>query len=202
MVCIVLLRESVCSISLISPREGGSLCLTALPSFACGRRASVGAPTPLSRTKGSKYLLPSLYIMSADALPCIRWICICVLPLSPLIVLSPSFFPACYPLFCAPVVCSFVYTCVYSCVPTCTLLYTRVYTEAFITTSFRGSLLLYGWALVYSTNGLSSARQQGRCQLGGRTPLSCMEGLVPTLWIAFSLRCGGLLSPSSPHPYK
>ena len=62
---------------------------------------------------------------------------------SPLTVLSTSFFPACYPLVGAPVVCSFVYTCVYSCVPTCTLLYTRVYTEAIITTSSRGSSQLY-----------------------------------------------------------
>ena len=89
-----------------------------------------------------------------------------VLSLSPLTVLSTSFFPACYPLFWAPVVLVFVYTCVYSCVPTCTLLYTRVYTEAIITTSFRGSLLLYGWALVYSANELSSARQKGSYQLG------------------------------------
>ena len=96
----------------------------------------------------------------------------------------------------------FVYTCVYSCVPTCTLLYTRVYTEAIITTSFRGSLLLYGWALVYSSDELSSARQKGWCQLGGWTPLSCTEGLVPALWIAFSLRLGGLLSSSSRLPYK
>ena len=89
-------------------------------------------------------------------------------PLSPLTVLSASFFPACYPFVVALTVYCFVYTCVYSCVPTCTLLYTRVYTEAIITTSFRGSLLLYGWAslcvvdgslflygsaLVYSANG-------------------------------------------------
>ena len=102
-------------------------------------------------------------------------------PLSPLIVLSTSFFPACYPFVGALTVCSFVYTRVYSCVPTCTLLYTRVYTEAIITTSFRGSPLLCGSALVYSTNGLSSARQKGSCQLGGWTPLSCTNGLVPTL---------------------
>jgi len=122
--------------------------------------------------------------------------------LSPLTVLSPSFFPACYPFVGALTVSCFVYTCVYSCVPTCTLLYTRVYTEAIITTSFRGSLLLYGWALVYSANGFSSARQKGSCQLGGRAPLSCTGGLVPTLWIVFSLRCGGLLSSSSRLPYK
>ena len=130
-------------------------------------------------------------------------------PLSPLTVLSTSFFSDCYPFVGTLTVCCFVYTCVYSCVPTCTLLYTRVYTEAFITTSFRGSLLLYGWvslcivedspllygsALIYAANELSSARQEGWCQLGGRTPLSCTGGLVPTLWIAFSLRCGGLLS--------
>ena len=71
-----------------------------------------------------------------------------VLSLSPLTVLSTSFFPACYPLVGAPVVHVFVYTCVYSCVPTCTLLYTRVYTEALITTSFRGVCRLYEWALL------------------------------------------------------
>ena len=119
-----------------------------------------------------------------------------VLSLSPLTVLSTSFFPACYPFVGALTVCCFVYTCVYSCVPTCTLLYTRVYTEAFITTSFRGSLLLYGWvslcivedspllygsALIYAANGLSSARQKGWCQLGGWTPLCTTEGFVLTL---------------------
>ena len=118
----------------------------------------------------------------------------CVLSLSPPTVLFASFFPARYPFVVALAVCCFVYTCVYSCVPTCTLLYTHVYTEAIITTSFRGSPLLYGSALVYSSDGVSSARQEGWCQLGGRTPLSCTGGLVPTLWIAFSLRCGGLLS--------
>ena len=102
-------------------------------------------------------------------------------PLSPLTVLSTSFFPACYPFVGALTVCCFVYTCVYSCVPTCTLLYTRVYTEAIITTSFRGVCRLYEWALFYSTNGFSSARQKGSCQLGGWTPLSCTNGLVPTL---------------------
>ena len=113
-----------------------------------------------------------------------------VLSLSPLTVLSTSFFLACYPFVGALVVCSFVYTCVYSCVPTCTLLYTRVYTEAFITTSFRGSLLLYGSALVYSANGLSSARQKGSCQLGGWTPLSSTEGLVPARRMDTSQLCG------------
>ena len=58
----------------------------------------------------------------------------------------------------------------------------------------RRSLLLRLGVHVGCTNGLSSARQKGSCLLGGWTPLSCTEGLVPTLWIAFSLRCGGLLS--------
>lgn len=101
--------------------------------------------------------------------------------LSPLTVLSASFFPACYPFVGALTVSCFVYTCVYSCVPTCTLLYTRVYTEAFITTSFRGVCRLYEWALLYSMDGLSSARQEGSCQLGGWIPLSCTEGFVLTL---------------------
>ena len=81
-----------------------------------------------------------------------------VLSLSPLTVLSTSFFPACYPFVGALTVCCFVYTCVYSCVPTCTLLYTHVYTEAIITTSFRGVCRLYEWALLGSLEGLVSAR--------------------------------------------
>ena len=112
-------------------------------------------------------------------------------------------------LFCVHVgiqLCTHVYTVVYTrvhcCIHACTLLYTRVYTEAFITTSFRGVCRLYEWALVYSTDGLSSARQKGSCLLGGWTPLSCTEVLVPTLWIAFSLCRGGLLSSSSRLPYK
>ena len=82
-----------------------------------------------------------------------------------------------------PVLCTRVYTVVYPCVHCCIHACTQ-----------RRSLLLRFGALVYSANGLSSARQEGSCQLGGWTPLSCAGGLVPTLWIAFSLCRGGLLS--------
>ena len=100
--------------------------------------------------------------------------------LSPLTVLSPSFFPACYPFVGALTVCCFVYTCVYSCVPTCTLLYTRVYTEAIITTSFRGSLLLYGWAFLCVV--------EGSPLLYGWVLLGLPEGLVPARRMDTSLQ--------------
>ena len=117
-------------------------------------------------------------------------------PLSPLTVLSPSFFPACYLFVGALTVCCFVYTCVYSCVPTCTLLYTHVYTEAFITTSFRGSLLLYGWAflcvvegspLLYGwvllglPEGLVPARRMDTSQLYRRARANAMDSLFSSL---------------------
>ena len=112
--------------------------------------------------------------------------------MSPLIVLSTSFFPACYPFVGTLTVSCFVYTCVYSCVPTCTLLYTRVYTEAFITTSFRGSSQLYEWALLGSTKGLVSARTEGlvparrmgTSQLYGRARTSTMDSLFSSPWWA------------------
>ena len=102
--------------------------------------------------------------------------------------------------FCAPVVLVFVYTCVYSCVPTCTLLYTRVYTEAIITTSFRGSLLLYGWAslcvvdgspllyewaLLGSPEGLVSARRMDTSQLCKWARATTMDSLFSSPWQAF-----------------
>ena len=105
-------------------------------------------------------------------------------PLSPLTVLSPSFFPACYLFVGALTVCCFVYTCVYSCVPTCTLLYTRVYTEAFITTSFRGSPRLYGWALLGSPEGLVPARLMDTSQLCGRARANTMDSLFSSPWRA------------------
>ena len=92
--------------------------------------------------------------------------------------------------------------CVHVCIQLCTHVYTVVYTRVhrgvhyYFTTSFRGSLLLYGWvslcivedspllygsALIYAANGLSSARQKGWCQLGGWTPLCTTEGFVLTL---------------------
>ena len=81
------------------------------------------------------------------------------------------------------VLCTRVYTVVYPRVHCCIHACTQ-----------RRSLLLRIGALFYSMDGLSSARQKGSCQLGGWTPLSAMNGLVPALWIAFSLRRGGLLS--------
>ena len=108
----------------------------------------------------------------------------CVLSLSPLTVLSPSFFPACYPLVGALSVSCFVYTCVYSCVPTCTLLYTRVYTEAIITTSFRGSCLLCEWALLGSPGGLVPARRMDSSQLCGRARANTMDSLFSLPWWA------------------
>ena len=111
-------------------------------------------------------------------------------PLSPLTVLSTSFFPACYPFVGALTVFCFVYTWVYSCVPTCTLLYTRVYTEAIITTSFRGCSQLYEWALLGCTKGLVSVQRKGSCQLGGWTPLRTTNGLVPTLRMGSYQRYG------------
>ena len=135
--------------------------------------------------------------------PCSDLLPFCFLPRtspsSPLIVLSTSSFPACYPFVGALGVSSFVYTCVYSCVPTCTLLYTRVYTEAIITTSFRGSLLLYGWAslcvvdgspllygwaLVYSTNGLLFTLRMGSPRLARRARTSTMDSLFSSPWRA------------------
>ena len=105
-------------------------------------------------------------------------------PLSPLTVLSASFFPACYPFVVAPVLCSFVYTCVYSCVPTCTLLYTRVYTEAIITTSFRGVCRLCEWALLGSPEGLVPARRMDTSQLYGRARANTMDSLFSSPWRA------------------
>ena len=82
-----------------------------------------------------------------------------------------------------------------------TVVYPRVHCCIHACTQRRSLLLRLGalfcsmdGLLVYSANGLSSARQKGSCQLGGWTPLSAMNGLVPALWIAFSLRRGGLLS--------
>ena len=105
----------------------------------------------------------------------------CILSLSPLTVLSTSFFPACYPFVGALSVSCFVYTCVYSCVPTCTLLYTRVYAEAFITTSFRGSLLLYGWALLGSPEGLVPTRRMDTSQHNEWARANAMDSLFSSL---------------------
>ena len=102
-------------------------------------------------------------------------------PLSPLTVLSPSFFPACYLFVGALTVCCFVYTCVYSCVPTCTLLYTRVYTEAIITTSFRGSSQLCGMALLCSPEGLVFTRRMDTSQLYRRARANAMDSLFSSL---------------------
>ena len=107
-------------------------------------------------------------------------------PLSPLTVLSTSFFSDCYPFVGTLTVCCFVYTCVYSCVPTCTLLYTRVYTEAFITTSFRGAGRLYEWALLGSPERLVLARRMDTSLYYGRVRSSTTEGFVSTLQLAFS----------------
>ena len=119
--------------------------------------------------------------------------------LSPLTVLSASFFPACYLFVGALVVFCFVYTCVYSCVPTCTLLYTRVYTEAIITASFRGSpllcgsaslcvvegsCLLYEWVLLGSPEGLVPARRKDTSLLYGRARTNAMDSLFSELWWA------------------
>ena len=123
-------------------------------------------------------------------------------PLSPLAVLSTSFFPACYPFVVALTVCCFVYTCVYSCVPTCTLLYTRVYTEAFITTSFRGSPQLYEWALLGCIKGLVPAQRKGSCQLGGWMPLCSTEGFVPARRKGSCQLHRWLFSAPSLCPYK
>ena len=108
-----------------------------------------------------------------------------VLSLSPLTVLSTSFFPACYPLFWAPVVLVFVYTCVYSCVPTCTLLYTRVYTEAIITTSSRGSPQCDKWACFILVGGLYSGLSEGFAQRHPRTSINN----VPAYEDRGNLRC-------------
>ena len=105
-------------------------------------------------------------------------------PLSPLTVLSTSFFLACYPLVGALTVFCFVYTCVYSCVPTCTLLYTHVYTEAIITTSFRGACRLYEWALHGSPEGLVLARRMDTSQLYGSARANTMDSLFSALWWA------------------
>ena len=105
-------------------------------------------------------------------------------PLSPLTVLSTSFFPACYPFVGALTVCCFVYTCVYSCVPTCTLLYTRVYTEAIITTSFRGACRLYEWVLLGSTEGLVPARLMDASQCYEWARTNAMDSLFSSLWRA------------------
>lgn len=106
-------------------------------------------------------------------------------PLSPLTVLSTSFFPACYPFVGTLTVSCFVYTCVYSCVPTCTLLYTRVYTEAIITTSFRGACRLYEWALLYSMDRLLFTLRKGSPRLARRARTNAMDSLFSALWRAF-----------------
>ena len=89
------------------------------------------------------------------------------------------------------VLCTRVYTVVYPrvhcCIHACTQRCSLLLRLGALFCSMDG-------LLVYSANGLSSARQKGSCQLGGWTPLSAMNGLVPALWIAFSLRRGGLLS--------
>ena len=89
-----------------------------------------------------------------------------------------------------------MYTCVYNSVHVGTLLYTRVYTEAFITTSFRGSLLLFGsaslcvvegspllyeWALLGSPEGLVFTRRMDTSQLYRRARANAMDSLFSSL---------------------
>ena len=123
----------------------------------------------------------------------------CVLSLSPLIVLSTSFFPACYPFVGALTVCCFVYTCVYSCVPTCNccihactqrrslLLHLGVYVGCTNGLSFilwMGSYFLYKWALLGSPEGLVPARRMDTSQLYKWARADSVDGFCSALWRA------------------
>ena len=80
--------------------------------------------------------------------------------------------------------------CVHVCIQLCTHVYTVVYTRV-----HRGDHY-------YFVSGLLSAVRNGSPLLVKRARIRTTNGLVPTLWIAFSLRLGGLLSSSSRLPYK
>ena len=86
MVCIVLLRESVCSMSPISPGEGGSLCLTALPSFVCGRCVYGSSHSSLVPKVANTRYRPSIIIDRYIYYMCL----VCVNPLVILLGVSLS----------------------------------------------------------------------------------------------------------------